>query len=79
MALSSTELCWLCASNTSPKYRRILNSEANSHVLGILKIFVAEEERLPKTLHGEIESNNRIYVCRGCFTDLGKFRNLTAI
>ena len=76
MALSSTELCWLCASTTSPKYRRILNSEANSRILDILKVFVAEEERLPKTLHGEIESKDRIYVCRGCFTDLEKYRKL---
>ena len=62
--LSSAESFWLCVVIAIPKYRRNLNSEASSHILVLLKRFVAKERMLPKSLHRMYNvGNNGFIVC----------------
>ena len=72
-ALLLVESCRPCVAITIPKYRRILNSEANSHILDILMRSITKGRPLLPISHREIDSADKIYVCkRVVFTDLEK-------
>jgi hypothetical protein len=71
----STEDCWVCGGTTTPKYRKVLNSESNSHLLESLRRIGATN--LPRSLPTlPAAGTERTYVCRACAVETERWCTL---
>ena len=73
MASSSTEW-WSCGVATSSKNRRVLNSPTNERILDGFQKCGVKEELLPPPL----EDQNPVYICKSCFSEIGKLNGLAS-
>ena len=71
------ETCWVCGQTPSVENRRILNSPVNKRILVGLQRLGVSEEQLPSTLR-EGSVVQRVYICKGCFSEVEKFIKLQA-
>ena len=71
-ARPSEETCWVCGRTPTVKNRRVLNSPVNKRILVGLKRLGASEEQLPSALV------QRVYICKGCFSEVERYIKLQA-
>ena len=68
--------CWLCGKKTTPKYRRVLNSDRNTDLL--LSFSKLGALNLPSVLPSSALESERVYICRDCALEVSKWDSLNA-
>ena len=76
-ACPSNETCWVCGQTPSVKNRGALKSPVNKRILVGLQRLGVSEEQLPSTLR-EGSVVQRVYICKGCFSEVENFIKLQA-
>lgn len=71
-----SEDCWICGGSTTPKYRKVLNSDPNKHLLQSLKNIGAANLPAALTQTPSASKRNYVYLCRACATETEKLCTL---